>query len=210
MEWLKLDSTKSQIQSERRKELQVLKRNSGVPPRFEDFKLQALSDNPALFDLIERYLNQWKTGSGYGFYMWGAIGAGKTTTATIVANEIMERYLTETRILGWAASLQLVKESFDTKLAHPGKRLIPQMKSVGLLVLDDVHQEKGSEWTREQMFMIINHRYENKLPTIMTSQEPIEELGMRYGQQIASRIMETCRILEFTGEDRRQTQRPLF
>lgn len=84
------------------------------------------------------------------------------------------------------------------------------MRNVELLILDDIHQEKGSDWVKEQLFITINHRYEQGLPTIITSNFPIEDLAERYTQQIASRLMETCKIVEFGGDDRRQVQRSIF
>lgn len=84
------------------------------------------------------------------------------------------------------------------------------MRTIPLLILDDMHQEKGSEWAREQLFILINTRYNNGLPTIVTSQFPMEDIADRYGAQIASRLIETSQVVEFTGQDRRQAQKQLF
>lgn len=104
----------------------------------------------------------------------------------------------------------MVKDSFDNKLNTTGKNLLARLRSTGLLIIDDIHQEKGSEWVREQLFITVNYRYEQGLPTIVTSNFSIEDIAERYNGQIASRLIETCEIIEFTGEDRRQQQKSIF
>ncbi len=55
---------------------------------------------------------------------------------------------------------------------------------VQLLVLDDLGTEKLTEWARERLETLIDHRYVNCLPTIITTNRPLSELTPR----ICSRI----------------------
>jgi len=73
----------------------------------------------------------------------------------------------------------------------------------GLLFLDDLGAEKMSEWVAEQFYLILNFRYEAKLPTIITSNYSLGELSERLGDRIASRIAEMCDVVKIDGKDRR-------
>lgn len=73
-----------------------------------------------------------------------------------------------------------------------------------LLVLDDLGAAKSSEWTEEINFRLINHRYENQLPTILTSNVLPKELLDRVGDRVSSRLIEMCDRIVIKGGDRRK------
>ncbi|MFE1205683.1 ATP-binding protein [Streptomyces sp. NPDC058762] len=73
-----------------------------------------------------------------------------------------------------------------------------------LLLLDDLGAAKNSEWTEEINFRLINHRYENQLPTILTSNVLPKELLDRVGDRVSSRLIEMCDRIVIKGTDRRK------
>lgn len=79
--------------------------------------------------------------------------------------------------------------------------------SAPLLVLDDLGAAKGSEWTEEVNYRLINHRYERELPTLITSNVPPKELGSALGERVASRLVEMAERVVLRGEDRRRTRK---
>ncbi|MBF0517702.1 MAG: ATP-binding protein, partial [Nitrospirae bacterium] len=71
-----------------------------------------------------------------------------------------------------------------------------------LLVLDDLGGEKISEWSAKTLYTIINRRYVQRLPVVITSAMNLKEFQDRYnaasaavGSAIARRITETSKIL---------------
>lgn len=74
-----------------------------------------------------------------------------------------------------------------------------------LLVVDDLGAAKGSEWTEEVTYRLINWRYERMLPTILASNIPPAELKTALGDRIASRLAEMCQRVVLKGADRRRT-----
>lgn len=74
-----------------------------------------------------------------------------------------------------------------------------------LLLVDDLGAAKSSEWTEEINFRLVNHRYENQLPTLMTSNVLPKQLADRLGDRVASRLTEMCDRAVITGTDRRRT-----
>ncbi|MFF4943703.1 ATP-binding protein [Streptomyces rubiginosohelvolus] len=73
-----------------------------------------------------------------------------------------------------------------------------------LLLVDDLGAAKATEWTEEINFRLVNHRYENQLPTLFTSNVMPKELSARLGDRVASRLTEMCDRAVITGNDRRR------
>lgn len=74
-----------------------------------------------------------------------------------------------------------------------------------LLLVDDLGAErKPTEFTEEINFRLINHRYENHLPTLMTSNVDPKELASRLGDRVISRLAEMCQRVPMKGNDRRR------
>ena len=94
----------------------------------------------------------------------------------------------------------LIREDFDRKDSYNLERILANR---GVLIIDDLGAEKMSEWIEETMFKIINKRYEEVLPTIITSNNDLESMEERLGQRIVSRILEMCDVIKLEGGDRR-------
>lgn len=74
-----------------------------------------------------------------------------------------------------------------------------------LLLLDDLGAERTpTEFVEEINYRLINHRYERKLPTIITSNAGAKELAQRLGDRVASRLREMCTVAVLDGVDRRR------
>jgi DNA replication protein DnaC len=78
------------------------------------------------------------------------------------------------------------------------------MKTVPMLVLDDVAREKQSDWTRQILFDVINYRYEHMTPTIITANLSLDALGNYLGRDIFSRLYETSVAVETRGGNYRE------
>lgn len=78
--------------------------------------------------------------------------------------------------------------------------------SVDLLVLDDFGAAKTSEWNEEVNYRLINHRYEQHKPTLITSNVPPKDLRAALGERVASRLAEMATRVVLKGTDRRITR----
>ena len=54
--------------------------------------------------------------------------------------------------------------------------LFEQVRNVPLLILDDLGAQKSSPWATEKLFQVLNHRYNFQLPTVITTNEPLDRL----------------------------------
>jgi DNA replication protein DnaC len=88
---------------------------------------------------------------------------------------------------------------------------LKRLGSIQHLLIDDLGTEKLSDFTEEATYRIVNERYNECLPLIVTTNLPVRaatagdpDLVSRLGDRLASRLAETARIVTFTGNDRRR------
>jgi len=84
-----------------------------------------------------------------------------------------------------------LKESFDAKEGEQTEwQIMEQHQETWLLVLDDFGVgNKPSDWLLNKLYLLINHRYEQMLPTFFTSNLDLKELSELFGDvRITSRI----------------------
>ena len=90
--------------------------------------------------------------------------------------------------------------------------IIDNYSKVPLLIIDDLGKERPSEWTLEKLFTIINNRYENNLPVVITTNYNRDRLRERLANRtnyeiadaIISRLYEMCKGINIKGTDKRK------
>ena len=130
----------------------------------------------------------------------GGSGAGKTHLAAAIANRCMERG--QPVFFAFVPDLlDHLRASFNPEHELSYDELFEQVKSIPVLVLDDLGSQSATPWANEKLFQVLNHRYVSGLPTIITTNTPPDQMEER----ISSRIQDvrTSRILDLGGEPRR-------
>ncbi len=171
----------------------MLKR--GFPKRFIRWQM---SDMDAIY---QRELERYKKSEG--LYIHGGKGSGKTCWITVFAKE-----LTRAGVEVWfknVADLMFeIKGTFDRDARiFNDYELISLWATKPVLILDDMGAEKVSEYVRQSLYTLINKRYLEELPTYITSNLDLDELGARSDQRIASRLVEMCEMVDFGNTDLR-------
>jgi len=80
-----------------------------------------------------------------------------------------------------------------------------KLTRTALLFIDDIGAAKSTEWNEEINYRLINHRYENEQPTLITSNVPPQHLANALGERVASRLTEMADRVVLKGADRRLT-----
>lgn len=75
-----------------------------------------------------------------------------------------------------------------------------------VLMIDDLGAAKASEFTEEVNYRLINHRYENEMPTLITSNVTPRSLAPALGERVASRLTEMATRVVLKGDDRRRAK----
>ncbi len=105
----------------------------------------------------------------------GPSGSGKTHLAAAIANRCIERQQT-TFFIMVADLLDHLRAAYAPDSAMPYDELFEQVRNVPLLVLDDLGVHSATPWAQEKLFQVINHRYNNDLPTVVTVRGPLPRL----------------------------------
>src|SRR5262249_60533754 len=78
-----------------------------------------------------------------------------------------------------------------------------RLTSVELLHIDDLGAEKRSDWVLEQLYALVNERYETQRSVLITTNLPHEELEEEIGGRTVSRLSQICDEVPLFGADRR-------
>ena len=80
-----------------------------------------------------------------------------------------------------------------------------RLSAVDLLHIDDLGAEKSSDWVLEQLYSIVNTRYESERAIVATTNLMPDELSEALGQRTVSRLVEICGdLIPLYGEDDRR------
>ncbi len=185
-----------------------LKKKAMIPARYMSAELG--TGNSEIKAIVESYVENFSENkrNGWGLFLWGAIGAGKTHVACYLTNLIIAKYLIPTLFCSFAEIAAQNRIAIEKNESEKG--LWEQSRKIELLILDDFGTERVTDWIKENVYLTINARYSNQLPTIITSNQSLEDIAETYPPQISSRIREMCKVISFRGNDRRKANGPKF
>lgn len=128
-----------------------------------------------------------------------------TTLAMLVSKHVIEAGRT-VAIFSLPSLLARIRATFDDgdKGALSQIQLVQRLTSVDLLHIDDVGAEKTSEWVLEQLYEIVNKRYEDDRSIVITTNLDHAALVAQIGERTTSRLEEMCEVLPLNGPDARQ------
>ena len=107
----------------------------------------------------------------------GAYGCGKTHLAAAIANDAVNRgvptlFITVPDLLD---SLRFAYNDPETTF----EQRFEEIRNASLLILDDFGTQNATAWAQEKLFQILNYRYINKLPTVITTNLILDEIESR-------------------------------
>ena len=128
---------------------------------------------------------------GRGMWFSGDVGTGKTTLAMLISAEALRRGHS-VAIYSLPRLLGLLRATFgDDSEASLGV-LLERLAAVELLHVDDVGAEQSSPWVLEQLYTIVNTRYEDRRAVMITTNLQEDELREQIGERTVSRLVEMC------------------
>ena len=177
--------------------------------KFENFEVN--SNNKKVYQSLKNYSEKLVNEvERKGLILVGNNGVGKTHLACSIANELIKNGIPI--IYGTLINLLAeLKNTYDVYNNISEMKIIKLYEKVDLLIIDDLGKEKPSEWGLEKLFTIINSRYENNLPVIITTNYDQNSLINRLSingeietvKSIISRLYEMCYLVKIEDRDHR-------
>jgi DNA replication protein DnaC len=150
----------------------------------------------------EEYLSQWPPKPAM-MLLTGTVGNGKTHMACGILRAAFERYGKRGQFWPTIELLNRYRATFnDDTATETGEQVDDVMRRVELLVLDDIGTESDSKFATEKLFQLVNYRYSNDLPLVVTSNVSLNDLPERIRSRMKDGVM-----AYFDGPDMRGKKR---
>ncbi len=208
------EEKKLELMQEFSKRVERIIKNSKMSKRNLSYKFdnyEPNNSNRKVFNNLKKYSERLVNGiEKKGLILIGNNGVGKTHLACSIANKLIENGTPV--IYGTLINLLAeLRNSYDIDKNISEMEIFKLYENVDLLIIDDLGKEKPSEWGLEKLFTIVNSRYENNLPVIITTNYNQNSLAERLSingkietaKSIISRLYEMCYLVKIDDIDHR-------
>lgn len=166
---------------------------------FEDFDPDVLGTGEAYdasLQFAREPAHRW-------LYLSGPCGTGKTHLAVAISKHVMQWHNMSVYFAVVPDLLDHLRATFDPNSGTAYDDRFTMIRNAQVLVLDDLGTENATPWAREKLYQIINHRYMEQLPTVITSNVDQRKVDDR----IMSRILDH-RLTQHIDMDAEDYRRP--
>lgn len=172
---------------------------AGVPRAYRDAEYDKRAEK--VHDMVA---------DGYSIVVTGSIGCGKTSVVSAAVMKLIDdgmdvRFLKDRELLG------MLRDVYNGTASETS--IMASLRSHDVLVIDDLGKEPPTDWVQSKLFAVIDSRYDDMKPVIVTTHYPPDELAKRLSgkgdsgtaRSIVSRLMDRNRSvrIELSGGDRR-------
>lgn len=180
-----------------------------IPDRYRhvDFDQPPVTDMPrSVVRVVQRYVDDLdaRLREGRGLWFEGSHGTGKTTLAMLVSKRALAAGRS-VAVYSVPRLLAELRDTFDDHAELSATQLIDRLTAVELLHLDDLGAERTSPWVLEQLYSLINARYEAERAVLVTTNLDKDQLIEQIGARSVSRLTEMCDVVPLYGDDQRLT-----
>ncbi len=194
--------------------VQRLMAEAHIPARYEHADLESYKPNTELQKLalqdLERFLGQYPL-IDVGLLFIGPCGVGKTHLSVALLKAVIRTCGDRGLFYDFRDLLREIQASWNAVAQASQIDILRPVLEADVLVLDELGANKPTDWVRDTVTYIINHRYNNKRLTIFTSnyldapdRAGDESLAERIGVRLRSRLYEMCKVVDLDGKDFRR------
>jgi DNA replication protein DnaC len=181
-----------------------------IPRRYRDaaFERPPVTDmDPLIVASTRRFTDSIdaQLDAGRGLWFMGPVGTGKTTLAMLVSKAALKTGRS-VAIYSLPRLLNEIRDMYRTDRSHVD--LLDRLTSVDLLHIDDIGAERTNDWVLEELYSIVNARYEDQRSIVITTNiDDRDKLCEQITARTVSRLTEMCDELPLVGHDRRMDPR---
>ena len=171
--WKEIDNKEYEQQKRNRIRdiINTIYKQNYIGRKFQEMNLENFyfdSSNKYVLDVVNDYINKNKDiMKSDSLIIMGKSDTGKTHLAAAIANKLIEN--DKTVLMERLTNLlDRIRETYENNTKSENE-LIEIYSNVDMLIIDDLGTEKISSWALEKLYTIIQNRYENGLPIIITT-----------------------------------------
>jgi DNA replication protein DnaC len=178
-----------------------------IPPRFVGssfLEYHVEAGNQKAYDVAKEWSDKTAAETkGEGFFLLGEPGTGKTHLVCSAAMQRIANGQNGVRYLNVPIFLDRIRASFKFTESAPQDLFEYACTKASLILLDDFGKEKATDWATERLYVLVESRYQNMLPILVTSNRTLDELdALGYGATV-SRLQQMCRTIKLETKDHR-------
>jgi DNA replication protein DnaC len=128
----------------------------------------------------------------------GGYGCGKTHLAAAIANERIT-HNQPALFVNVPDLLDHLRATYSPTSAVSYDERFDMVRGTPLLILDDLGTENATPWAIEKLYQILNHRYNARLPTVVTTNHRLEEIDVRLRSRMNDQDL--CQIYTILARD---------
>ncbi len=156
-----------------------------------------------------------------GLLLLGNPGVGKTHLTVAILKQLMVEKGVQCLFCSFPDLLEKLQESYDPVSKRSKAEILQPVLETEVVAIDDLGARRISDWVEDTVTYILNHRYNEKKPTLLTSnladspaEGPARDGGGKYrvadtlmdriGIRVYSRLFEMCEKVSIQAGDYRQ------
>lgn len=180
-----------------------------IPRRFQGVSFDrapVVDMEPTVVREVRRFVDDVEANldAGRGLWLMGDVGTGKTSLAMLVSKAALDAGRS-VAIYSLPRLLAEIRKTYDDQSEQSYLGLLARLSEVDLLHVDDLGAERTSEWVLEQLYSIVNARYEDSRSLVVTTNLAPHQLEEQITERTVSRLVEICGDpLALFGRDRRK------
>ncbi|NEZ46130.1 ATP-binding protein [Clostridium niameyense] len=185
-----------QLNKEKQIRLKQIINNSLMDEKFKNSRFDNWDFSKGtkrMYDIGNKYIKGFKDmkKESIGLLIYGEPGNGKTHTVACIANELISR-MVPVICVSINALLDRIKDTYN-RFGNEGENtVLKSLVNADLLIIDDLGTEQNTDWSRTRIYNILDSRYRNELPLIITTNLPLNDLQGRYEKRTYDRLLEMC------------------
>ena len=133
-----------------------------------------------------------------GLLLYGAPGNGKTFVSAAIANKLLAS-MVPVICVSINSLLARIKETFNSWGKEAEDTIINSLANADLLIIDDLGTEQATDWSKTMIYNIIDSRYRNGLPLIISTNVELDKLEKKYEKRTYDRLLEMCTPIKNEG-----------
>lgn len=198
------------VKYEKRQKMAMLRHRSNIPPRFQDMSFDnytpegqdSAKAKKICHAFAEKFLERLEVGGC--LVLCGLPGTGKTHLACSIANHVLNIHEKSALFVSVIDAMRSIRETYNKDVDTLEREAIGRLVEPDLLIFDEVGVQSGSDHEKQNIFDVINKRYERYKPTILISNLEVEDLSLYVGERVMSRMNQSGgTVISFTWSDYR-------